>query len=49
VPPPTEDERKREERQTTLSPAAQRMLARTLDRYTGTVTSHGNVTVFALR
>ncbi len=41
-------EPKNEERQT-LSPAAQRMLARMLDRYAGNVTSRGDVTLFALR
>jgi hypothetical protein len=46
---PTAVEEKREERQTTLSPAAQRMLAQTLDRYAATMTSRGNATLFALR
>jgi hypothetical protein len=45
----TEVEEKREERQTTLSPAAQRMLAQTLDRYASNMTSRGNATLFALR
>jgi hypothetical protein len=40
---------KREERQTTLSPAAQRILALTLDRYASNMTSRGNATLFALR
>lgn len=42
------EEQKNEERQT-LSPAAQRMLAQLLDRYAGSVTSRGDVTLFALR
>jgi hypothetical protein len=40
---------KNEERQMMLSPAAQRMLAVTLDRYAANVTSRGDVTLFALR
>ena len=40
--------RKNEERQM-LSPAAQRMLAVTLDRYAASVTSRGDVTLFTLR
>lgn len=46
---PTKEEKKREERQTTLSPAAQRTLAVTLDRYAASVTSRGDVTLFTLR
>ncbi len=46
---PAKDDQKREERQTTLSPAAQRMLAQLLDRYAGSVRSRGNATLFALR
>ncbi|HYK00698.1 MAG TPA: hypothetical protein VE974_03015 [Thermoanaerobaculia bacterium] len=49
LPLPTQVEQKREERQTTLSPAAQRMLAQTLDRYAGSVISRGSVTLFTLR
>lgn len=49
VPVTTTDTVKREERQTTLSPEAQRMLAQMLDRYAGNVTSRGNATLFALR
>ena len=40
---------KDEERQMTISPAAQRMLAVTLDRYAASVTSRGDVTLFTLR
>ena len=47
--PPTLVPRKQQERQTTLSPAAQRMLAMMLDRYAANVTSRGNATLFALR
>lgn len=46
---PTKDEQKIEERQTTLSPAAQRMLVEMLDRFAANVTSRGDVTLFALR
>jgi hypothetical protein len=49
LPVPTNDEQKVEERQTTLSPAAQRMLAATLDRYAGNVTTHGPTILFTLR
>jgi hypothetical protein len=49
LPLATQVEQKREERQTTLSPEAQRMLAQTLDRYAGSVISRGNVTMFTLR
>lgn len=45
----TKDEQKIEERQTTLSPAAQRMLVAMLDRFAANVTSRGDVTLFALR
>lgn len=41
--------RKLEERQTTLSPAARRSVADLLDRYAASVTSRGDVTLFALR
>jgi hypothetical protein len=46
---PTHVDEKLDERRTTLSPTAQKSLAQTLDRYAGTVTSHGPVTLFALR
>lgn len=49
LPVPTNVEQKVEERRTTLSPGAQRMLATTLDRYAATLTSHGEVTLFTLR
>lgn len=47
--PPTADLKKQEERQTQLTPAAQKNLALLLDRYAADVTSHGDVTFFALR
>ena len=47
--PTAKDAEKRDERQTTLSPAAQRMLAVMLDRYAASVTSRGNATLFTLR
>jgi hypothetical protein len=47
--PPTNVARKVEERQLTLTPSAQRMLARTLDRYAGNVVSRGEATLFFLR
>jgi hypothetical protein len=49
VPPPTADDKKREERQATLTPAAQRMLSQTLDRYASSVTSRGNAALFTLK
>jgi hypothetical protein len=49
LPLATQVEQKREERQTTLSAEAQRMLAQTLDRYAASVISRGNVTMFTLR
>jgi len=49
VAPPTRVAIKREERQTTLTPAAQRMLAIVLNRYTATVASRPDVTLFELR
>ena len=49
VPLATAVEQKREERQTALTPGAQRTLAQTLDRYAATVTSRGPVTLFTLR
>ena len=48
APIPTEDAQKQQERQT-LSPAAQKMLVETLNRTAGSVTSRGDVTLFALR
>jgi hypothetical protein len=47
--PPTADVKKQEERQTRLTPAAQKTLAQLLDRYAADVTSRGDVTLFALR
>lgn len=49
TPIPTGDARKLEERQMDLAPAAQRMLASTLDRYAATVVSRGEATLFTLR
>jgi hypothetical protein len=49
LPLPTEVARKVEERQTTLSPAARRSVAELLDRYAGSVSARGEVTLFALR
>ncbi|HEV8435778.1 MAG TPA: hypothetical protein VGR95_20380, partial [Thermoanaerobaculia bacterium] len=49
APPPTTDAKKQEERQTRLTPAAQRTLSQLLDRYAADVTSRGDVTLFALR
>ncbi|HVG23690.1 MAG TPA: hypothetical protein VND45_06005 [Thermoanaerobaculia bacterium] len=49
APVPTKNAQKVEERQTTLSPTAQRMLARTLDAYAASVTSRGDATLFTLR
>jgi hypothetical protein len=46
---PTAVAQKREERQTLLTPAAQRSLAQLLDRYAANVTAKGNVALFALR
>jgi hypothetical protein len=46
---PTTDEAKIAERQTTLSPAAQRMLAQTLDRYASNMSARDNATLFTLR
>jgi hypothetical protein len=47
--PPTSDAKKQEERQTRLTPTAQKSLTQMLDRYAGDVTSRGDVTLFALR
>jgi hypothetical protein len=49
LPLPTEVARKAEERQTTLSPAARKSVAELLDHYAASVTSRGDVTLFALR
>jgi hypothetical protein len=49
APVPTNVAQKVEERRTTLTPPAQRMLATTLDRYAASVTSRGNATVFTLK
>ena len=49
TPPPTTDAKKQEERQTRLTPAAQKTLAELLDRYTSDVTSRGDVTLFTLK
>ena len=49
APPPTSDAKKQEERQTRLTPAAQRSLTQMLDRYASDVTSRGNATLFTLR
>jgi len=49
LPAPTRVDQKAEERQTTLSPGAQRMLAATLDRYAVNVTTHGPTILFTLR
>lgn len=49
TPIPTKDARKVEERQMRLTPAAQRMLAMTLNAYAASVTSRGDATLFTLR
>jgi hypothetical protein len=49
APIPTGNEQKQQDRQTTLSPAAQRNLVAMLDRFAGHVTSRGDVTLFTLR
>lgn len=49
APPPTTDEQKLAERQTTLSPGAQRMLSQTLDRYASNMIARDNATLFTLR
>ena len=46
---PAPPERRTEERQTTLSPTAQKMLAQMLDRYASSVLSRGNATLFTLK
>jgi hypothetical protein len=47
--PPTQVARKIEERQTLLTPAAQRMLSQFLDRYAASVTGRGNATLFTIK
>ncbi len=47
--PATADAKKIEERETALSPAAQRSLAQMLDHYAANVSQHGNAALFALR
>lgn len=49
VPPSTTVAKKIEERETTLTPAAQRGLAQMLDRYAANVTQRGSAALFALR
>jgi len=49
TPVPTTDAQKLAERQTTLSPGAQRMLSQTLDRYASNMISRDNATLFTLR
>ena len=44
----TADERKREERETRLTPAAQRVLAQALDHFAAKVESRGDTTLFTL-
>ena len=48
APPPTAVDKKLEERETSLSPAAQRTLSQMLDRYAASVTPRQNATLFAL-
>ncbi|MBV8519657.1 MAG: hypothetical protein JO197_19855 [Acidobacteria bacterium] len=47
--PATKDERKEEERDTTLSPNAQKLLVRMLDQNAASLMSRGNATLFTLR
>ncbi|MCU1232023.1 MAG: hypothetical protein JWO97_4907 [Acidobacteria bacterium] len=49
APPPTKDAKKLEERETVLSPGAQRMLAQTLDHYTANIVPGPNTVLFTLR
>jgi len=49
VPATTAVAQKLAERDATLTPEAQRILAQTLDRYTSNVTSRGSATVFTLK
>ena len=48
APPPTEVASKIEERETALSPSAQRTLAQMLDRYAATVVQRGTAALFTL-
>ena len=48
-PPATQDQKKTEERETALSPAAQRALALMLDHFAASVVARGNATLFTLR
>jgi len=47
--PPTQVAQNIEERQTLLTPAAQRMLSQFLDRYAASVTGRGNATLFTIK
>jgi len=50
LPPlPTNVAKKVEERETALSPASQRIMSQTLDRYAAGVASRGAATLFTLR
>ena len=49
LPPPTTVDKKVEERETELSPGAQRTMSQTLDHYAASVVSRGAATVFTLR
>ena len=49
APPPTSDAKKLEERETTLTPGAQRALALMLDRFAASVEARGNATLFTLK
>lgn len=49
LPPPTLVDKKAEERETELSPAAQRVMAQTLDHYAAGIASRADATVFTLR
>ena len=49
LPPASRVVKKIEERETDLSPAAQRTLAQTLDRYASAVVSRSDATLFTLR
>jgi hypothetical protein len=48
-PPPSKDAKKNEERETALSPEAQRALALMLDRFAASVTARGVSTLFTLK
>jgi hypothetical protein len=49
LPPPTEDRKKIEERETVLTDAAKRTLAQMLDAHAANVSQRGTATLFALR